>query len=158
MAELSREAMVLMELSPNWQRRERYREASAAQTPIAQGLQIAVVAADGPSQALWARISSVLIRLGFARTLLEQSIVVQGVQADGLTHRLRQQRPEILLVLGDGLLQAARLADAALIDQLKVVAAPSLTDCLGSPQAKRALWVTLSTLHRQLSALTSPPQ
>lgn len=159
MSELSREAMALMELSPIWQRRDRYRDAPAiAETPQPTGLLIAVLAADKPSLMLWQRVSAVLIGLGFPRPVLDQSIVVQGLQADVLIQRLHQQRPESLLVLGERLLQAGRSADAALFDGLKAIAAPALTECLSSGQAKRQLWVMLSSLRRQLSDGTFPPQ
>lgn len=158
MADLSREAMVLMELSPIWQRRERYQDAPVFDQRAASGLQIAVLAADAASQALWRKISAVLIGLGFPRAVLDQSIVVQGLHADALTQRLHQQRPESLLVLGNALLQAAQKADATVFAQLQVIAAPSLAECLLRAQAKRQLWTTLSQLHRQFSGGISPPQ
>lgn len=158
MAELSREAMTLMELSPIWQRRERYQDAPAADAHAGSGLLIAVLAPDAPSRALWQRIMAVLIGLGFPRAVLEQSIIVQAPQADVLTHRLHQQRPAHLLVLGEGLLQAARSTDAGSLEKMEVIAAPSLSECLSNTQAKRRLWVLLSALHRQLSDGTSPPQ
>lgn len=158
MAELSREAMALMELSPIWQRRERYQDAPVVDSRAASGLQIAVLAADAASRALWQKISSVLIGLGFPRAVLEQALVMDGVQADALTHRLHQQRPASLLVLGDSLLQAARAADTTVFAQVQVIAAPSLAECLSRAQAKRQLWTVLSQLHRQFSDGISPPQ
>lgn len=159
MSELSREAMALMELSPIWQRRARYQDApTMADAPQASGMLIAVLAPDKPSLALWQRVSAVLIALGFPRPVLEQAVVLQGPQADVLIHRLHQQRPECLVVVGAALLQAARSADVALFEGLKVIAAPSLSECLSGSQAKRQLWVMLSALHRQLSDGTSPPQ
>ena len=158
MAELSREAMALMGLSPMWKRRERYQDAAAVASYAGSGLQIAVVVSDAASGVLWKRISSVLIGLGFSRVVLEQSIVVQGPQADVLTHRLREQRPAALLVLGNDLLQAARSADPALFDGLRVSVAPSLAECIASLQAKRQLWANLTALHRQFSDGICPPQ
>ncbi len=158
MADLSREAMALMELSPIWQRRERYQDAPVVDPRAAHGLQIAVLAADAASRALWQKISAVLIGLGFPRAVLEQTLVMDGVQADVLIHRLHQQRPASLLVLGDSLLQAARAADATGVAQVQVIVAPSLAECLLRSQAKRQLWATLSQLHRALSDGISPPQ
>ena len=158
MAELSREAMALLELSPIWRRRDQYRDTPVIDQPSAGGLQIAVLAADAASQALWRKISTVLIGLGFPSAVLDQSIVVQGPHADVLTQRLHQQRPESLLVLGNVLLQAAQEADVTVFTGLQVIAAPSLAECLSSTQAKRQLWTTLSQLQRQFSDGISPPR
>ncbi|MBU3724427.1 MAG: hypothetical protein FGM18_02820, partial [Burkholderiaceae bacterium] len=106
MTELSREAMALLELSPTWQRRERYQDTPIAIQPRGRGVLIALVASDDATRALWQKMISVLVGIGFPRAVFEQSIVVEAAQADALAHRLRTQRPAALMIMGDALLQA----------------------------------------------------
>ena len=147
MTELSREAMQLLELSPRWELRPEYRPIAATK----EKLTVIGLAQTAPGRSLWNAIAKAMIDMGFPRTVVETSVVLESSQIDRAVAALLDQRPACLLAFGDTLIQELQTAHATALQDARVVTLTSIDAIINQPKAKAQIWSALHQLRAELA-------
>jgi hypothetical protein len=151
MRELSREAMQLLELMPQWELRPEYRPAQDVQAlQDQQPLLVMGLATSAASQALWKAISAVMIGLGFPRPIIEDAVILGSSQVDRVLHETLTRRPAAVVCFGDALIRDLQSAQPNAVSEIEIFALDALDSLIQRPTKKAELW---SALHRIRVAL-----
>lgn len=146
MAELSREAMQALELTPAWRLRERYRPVGK-EAAGGQGILIMGLARDAESQRLWQAIGRAMTRMGYDSTTVANALMLPAVVMDRVMHEIVANKPDRLMVFGDEMAAALTESAGTLLAQTKLVVLPSLASMTvradSAVPAKRHCWAQL---------------
>ena len=141
MSGLSREALQILELFPQWRRRDAYRpppEAGAGEGVLAIG-----IVAGASEQRLWAQVIQWLRQLGCPEDRIANALMLPAVHADRVTQALSVHPPAVLWSFSRALLQAVEQALPELRSRCTVIEWPDLEQVVATPRRKAELWRAL---------------
>ena len=148
---LSREAMAVLELLPQWQLRAHLRPASAtAWGAQCKALMVAVVASDIENR-FWANMGKAFHGLGLPQQLWSHAQLLTGEQIEAAVGRVMQDQPGTLFVFGESLKKGLLGFQPDLEVCCKVRCLPSVSECINSGKQKRRLFVSLLELKREVT-------
>jgi hypothetical protein len=145
---LSREALSLLELMPQWQLRAHLQPVS----PAAWGAQckalLVAVLTNPADRRLWESIGRAMTLLGMHQFWSDAQLLPSENSEQALG-RILQDKPGVLLVFGEGLKAALISAQPDLTQCCALRCARAISAIAHSAQQKRALFALLAQLKRE---------
>ncbi|WVN42727.1 hypothetical protein AOB54_05000 [beta proteobacterium MWH-UniP1] len=151
MAELSKEAMQLLELTPRWELRPEYRPAASISASPRESMVVVGLAASSAGQMLWTAISRAMIEMGYPRPIIESAVILSSPQVDRVVQVLLSKRPASLLVFGEAFLSEIESAHAAALQDCRVISVTPLEGLTQEPARKAQLWSVLHQLRVEMA-------
>ncbi len=146
---LSREAIAVLELLPQWQLRAHLRPASAAAWGAeCKVLMVAVVASEIEKR-FWANVGKALHPQGLPQQLWSDAQLLKGEQIEAVVERVMQDQPGTLLVFGESLKKGLLRFQPDLEGSCKLRCLPSVSECVNSGKQKRRLFASLLEFKRE---------
>lgn len=140
MTSLSREALQILELMPQWQRRQAYRPQGEV---IGQGVLTIGLLAGPSEQRLWAQLTQWLRQLGCPEDRIANALMLPAAHVDSVIQAIAAQPPAVLWSFSAPLLSALEQAVPDIRSRLSVVEWPDVAQAVASPVVKAALWRAL---------------
>ena len=157
MSGLSREALQVLELMPQWRRREAYAPAPPVDEAQRSGVLLAAVVSGAASQRLWARITACLEQSGCPVDRVRQALVLESETVDRLVNALAERRPVAVWSFSSTLLAALRTTAPHALEGVHVMEFPDLALMLRQPDAKAKTWSTVVALKQSQWECFSTP-
>ena len=146
---LSREAMAVLELLPQWQLRAHLRPASAAAWGAQCKVLIVAVVASEIEKRFWANVGKALHALGLPQQLWSDAQLLTAEQIEAAVERVMQDQPGTLLVFGESLKKSLLGFQPDLEGLCKLQCLPSVSECINSGKQKRRLFASLLEFKRE---------
>ena len=144
--QLSREALSVLELLPQWQLRPHLQPASAAPWGIDCNALLVLVAASQTEQRLWANLGKAMQAMGVPQAYWSQAHVMASEHIEQALQRVLQEKPRVLVIFGESLKKALMSLQPALEDQCAVRCVEPLVNVAKNAQHKRALFELFAAL------------
>ncbi len=157
MSELSREALQVLELMPQWRRREAYAPARRADEAQRSGVLLVAVVSGAASQRLWTGITAWLEQSGCPLGLVRQALVLESETVDRLVHALAERRPVAVWSFSSTLLAGLRATAPDALEDVHVMEFPDLAAMLRQSEAKAKTWSTVVALKQSQWECFSTP-
>ncbi len=157
MSELSREALQVLELMPQWRRREAYAPARRADEAQRSGVLLVAVVSGAASQRLWTGITAWLEQSGCPLGLVRQALVLESETVDRLVHALAERRPVAVWSFSSTLLAGLRATAPDALEGVHVMELPDLAAMLRQSEAKAKTWSTVVALKQSQWECFSTP-
>ena len=154
---LSREALQVLELMPQWRRREAYAPAQPNDEAQRSGVLLVAVVSGAASQRLWAGIMAWLEQSGCPMGLVRQALVLESETVDRLVHALAERRPAAVWSFSSTLLTALRSTAPDALAGVHVMEFPDLGAMLRQSGAKAKMWSTVVALKQSQWQCFSTP-
>lgn len=146
MAELSREAMALLELSPQWVLRPEFRPASSSRS----ALLIVGMATTPAARTLWDGIAKTMVGIGFPHDIVASALMLDGPKLDQIVSAVLDQQPARVLCFGKALVDQIQSAHADVLSDRELISIADIEAAVASPAQKAAIW---SALHQARTTL-----
>jgi len=154
---LSREALQVLELMPQWRRREAYAPARRADEAQRSGVLLVAVVSGAASQRLWTGITAWLEQSGCPLGLVRQALVLESETVDRLVHALAERRPVAVWSFSSTLLAGLRATAPDALEDVHVMEFPDLAAMLRQSEAKAKTWSTVVALKQSQWECFSTP-
>lgn len=146
MAELSREAMALLELNPQWVLRPQYRPPSSLRSPLL----ILGLATTPTARTLWDGIAKAMVGIGFPRDIVASALMLDRPAIDQAVSAVLTQQPGHVMIFGGALAEQIRSAHADAFAGRELISVADIDAAVASPSHKAQMW---SVLHQARNTL-----
>jgi hypothetical protein len=146
MAELSREAMVLLELNPQWVLRPEFRPASSSRSPLL----IVGMATTPAARTLWDGIAKTMVSIGFPHDIVASALMLDSPKLDQMVSAVLAQQPASVLCFGKALVDQVQSAHADVLSGRELISIADIEAAVASPAQKAVIW---SALHQARTTL-----